>query len=360
MELTLHHLPQHSKAHTAQEQPEQRAGHAQQTAFEQEQSVQGGGRAAQGSHQREVVASSSDVVEHRDEDACEAQGHDEHGDGAQRGRPQPKLLRHPVHLNGRKRHLHVRFAQHVGDGQDGERVAFLEQHGRDFPGRRVDHLAFVRVHVPNALHRGQDELVHHASARFEDAHDGEGLVGVDVGLVGEAVRAEKRVAQPHSQILGHPRAQRHLKRRLPELALGQRDSVVFYVAVLGSHDAVAFVVVAVRQRNARGDIRVLDHLLGLALQDVARRCVDVVHVGQDELQRTSLRPEHQINVLDVPLKGVVHLLLREEHEAHHAHSKRQQRQTQGRLQGLSPQVSPRLVEESELHDWALTRVTQFE
>ena len=171
---------------------------------------------------------------------------------------------------------------------------------------------------------------------------------------------EKRVPQPHAQILGHPCAERHLVWRFPEFALAQRDPVVFGVAVFGSHDAVAFVVVAVRQRNARGDVRVLDHLLGLALQDVARRCVDVVHVGQDELQRTSLRPEHQINVLDVPFKGVVYLLLRQEHEAHHAHPKRQQRQAQGRLQGLGPEVSPRLVEESELHPWARSRVTQFE
>ena len=71
------------------------------------------------------------------------------------------------------------------------------------------------VDVPDAFHGGQDELIHDASAWFQDAHHGEGFVGVDIGLVCEAMRAEKRIAQSHVQLIRHARTQRHFKRRLP-------------------------------------------------------------------------------------------------------------------------------------------------
>ena len=38
---------------------------------------------------------------------------------------QSKLLRHAVHFDGRKGHLHVGVAQRVGDGQDGEGLRFF-------------------------------------------------------------------------------------------------------------------------------------------------------------------------------------------------------------------------------------------
>ena len=134
---------------------------------------------------------------------------------------------------------------------------------------------------------------------------------------------------------------------------------VLDVAVLGPHDAVALVVVAICQRDARVDVGVLEDLLRRALVDVARGRIDVVDVGQNELKGASLGAQHEVDVFDVAFERVVHLLFRQEHEAHHAHPKAEQGQTQGRLQGLGPKVSPRLVEQAQLHAWVGFKVTQW-
>ena len=121
------------------------------------------------------------------------------------------------------------------------------------------------------------------------------------------------------------------------------------VAVLRPHNPVAFVVVAVGQRNPGGDVRVLQDFFRFALKDVSGGGVDVVDIGQNELQRTAFRTEHQVDVLDVALKCVVHLFLRQKHQADHADSKRQQRQAQRRLQRLGPEVARGLVEQTQFH-----------
>ena len=140
------------------------------------------------------------------------------------------------------------------------------------------------------------------------------------------------------QILGHAGAGSDLERILPEGAVGQGSAIVLHVAVFRADNPVPFVVVAVGEGDARVDVGVLEHLLGFALVDVARGRIDVVHVGQNELQRTSLGPEHKVNVFDVALKGVVDLLFRQKHQAHHPHAKSEQVQAQGRLQGLGPEI----------------------
>ena len=106
------------------------------------------------------------------------------------------------------------------------------------------------MHVPNALNRGQDELVHHGAARFHDAHHSERPVGVDVGLVREAVGAEKRVSQGQPRGLSHLRTKRDVESLVPPIAACQFHPVVFHVAHVCADDAVALVVVAVRQRDA--------------------------------------------------------------------------------------------------------------
>ena len=121
------------------------------------------------------------------------------------------------------------------------------------------------------------------------------------------------------------------------------------IAVLSADDAVPFMIVSVCKRDAGFDVGVSDHFLGLRKQDVAGGCVDVVDVGEDELQGTTLRTEHQIDVLDVPLKCVVDLLFCQQHQADHPHAKGQQGQTQGSLQGFGTKVPPCLVCRSELH-----------
>ena len=70
----------------------------------------------------------------------------------------------------------------------------------------------------------------------------------------------------------------------------------------------------------------LDHFLGRFQRDVPGRCVDVVDVGEDELQGASLGPQHQVNVFDVALECVVDLLFRQEHQADHPHTKGKQSQ----------------------------------
>ena len=82
----------------------------------------------------------------------------------------------------------------LGDGQDGEGVALFQKHGGDFPLLRIQDFPVLHVDVPNALHGRQQELIHDAAARLEDAHHREGFVGVDVGLVFQAVGAEECVS----------------------------------------------------------------------------------------------------------------------------------------------------------------------
>ena len=106
------------------------------------------------------------------------------------------------------------------------------------------------MHVPNALNRGQDELVHHGAARFHDAHHSERPVGVDVGLVREAVGAEKCVPEGQSRGFSHLRTERDVEGLVPPSAVRQFRAVVLHVAHVRADDAVAFVVVAVRQRDA--------------------------------------------------------------------------------------------------------------
>ena len=106
------------------------------------------------------------------------------------------------------------------------------------------------MHIPNALDRGQDELVHHGAARLHDTHHSEGPVGVNVGLVCEAVGAEKRVSQGQARGFRHFRTECDVEGLVPPTAVCQFCPVVLHVAHVCADDAVAFVVVAVRQRDA--------------------------------------------------------------------------------------------------------------
>ena len=182
---------------------------------------------------------------------------------------------------------------------------------------------------------------------------------MDVGLVFQAVCAEERVSNLQSEVFRHAGPGGDLVRGVPQLAFRQRRVVVLDVAVLGAHDAVPFVVVPVSQRDARVDVGVLEDLLRRALVDVARGRIDVVDVGQNELKGASFRAQDEVDVFDVAFERVVHLLLRQKHEAHHAHPKAEQGQTQGRLQGLGPKVSPRLIGQVQLHALVGFRVTQW-
>ena len=85
----------------------------------------------------------------------------------------------------------------------------------------------------------------------------------------------------------------------------------------------------------------------------------MVDVGQNQLQGASFGPQHQIDVLDVPLKSIVDLFFCQKHQADHSHAKCQERQAQGSLQWLGLEILPSLIEEPELHKAWLFKVTQL-
>ena len=142
-----------------------------------------------------------------------------------------------------------------------------------------------------------------------------------VRLVLQPVCTEKFIADLESGHLRHLRADHHLKTCVKCAALRERASVVRGVCVCAAHDAVTAVVVPVGQGNAFGDVRMADNLFRIGEPNVAGRGVDVVDIGQDQLQRTAFGAEHQIDVFNVAVERIAQLLFGQHEQADQTYPK---------------------------------------
>ena len=120
-----------------------------------------------------------------------------------------------------------------------------------------------------------------------------------------------------------------------------------------SNNAESAVIVTVCERNALSDVRMADHFLRVRQTDVAGGGIDVVDVGQDQLQRTAFGAKHQVNVLNVALERVTQLLFGQHQKAHHAHTESQKNQAQSGLELLRSQILPGDVE--PIHDVGIAK-----
>ena len=210
------------------------------------------------------------------------------------------------------------------------------------------------MHVPNAFHRGQQQFDHHAATWLEDANHGERFVGVDVGLVFSpwALKTCLPLEVPLIGDLAPAVTSNGASKGCPSPPWPH--SVRHRCALFPQCGSPRGCL------HKRGEClrrcRVLQHLFSSLLVDVAPGASMDTH-WPNQLYDT-LRAEHQINVFDVAFEGVIDLLFCQQHQTDHSDTKCEQSQTQCSLSGLL-KAAPRLVEQSELHERASCRVTQW-
>ena len=196
------------------------------------------------------------------------------------------------------------------------------------------------------------QLIQYGTTRLQAANDAEHLVGVHVRLVLQSVCTEKLIADLEPGHFRHLGADHHLKTCFKCAAFRQPSAVVLGVGIRAAHDAVAAVVVPISQRNPLRDVRMADDLFRIGEPNVPGRRVDVVDIGQNQLQWTAFGAEHQIDVFNVAVKRITQLLFGQHEQTDHAYPKGEKHQAQGRLQFLEPDVAPRDVQPVKFHaDW---------
>ena len=113
------------------------------------------------------------------------------------------------------------------------------------------------------------------------------------------VTAEELVADAKPARGRHGGADGRLERPLPETAGGERGAIVLGIGVLGAEDAEAREVVAHRDRNRAFDQRIPAPARDLVEPDVTGREIDLIDADEDQLQRTALGANHEIEAAGV-------------------------------------------------------------
>ena len=195
--------------------------------------------------------------------------------------------------------------------------------------------------VPHAVEAGQDQPVHHGPGRRQNSDDAVGRRRVLIAHPGHSVRADQLIAEPQAGGARDLGSEHRLQTGIPQPAFGETGVVQSWISRRCADDAKPVRAVAQGQRDGLGYSPVLGPALSLGQWDIPSGKVGVVDRGEDELHRTALGPEHQIDPLSVARERLVELMRKQQQHDDGCGAQREKSHVQGAGDGCGAQIRPR-------------------
>jgi hypothetical protein len=204
------------------------------------------------------------------------------------------------------------------------------------------------VDHPDGFDAGEDEAIEHAAGGCEHADDLERMLVVPLaGTRADAVGANQLRAGSHRGGASNVCTDDGLHRCLPQLSGRERSAIQRDIVVRRADDAKTAETVAERQRDDLLHHAVCGELAGFGERNVPRRRIQVVDAGEDQLHRTALRADHQVDPLCVAQQALFHLRREQQNQADRADAEGKQHDVQRSVQWPRPGIAP--GESREVH-----------
>ena len=211
-----------------------------------------------------------------------------------------------------------------------------------------------RMYGPHALVTGEHQPVEHGARALQDADDDIRMLFMRIAAgVAEAMRAGKRGTRPVAGARRHFGAEHRFQRLLPQPSGPGLRAVQRHITGRGADNAEAAMAVAQRQWNRLLHGTMARDFLRLLPGDVAGRHVEVVNGREDDLQRTALGADHQIDAAGIALHALFQLFRGEQQQDDGRHAQRQQQHVERGAQAARAQI--RQADGCDIHGCAASK-----
>ena len=201
-------------------------------------------------------------------------------------------------------------------------------------------IARVLMHGPHTGQRREHEPVQYSARGRQQARHGIARVRMLSATFGEAVRPDEPVADAHLQSARDLAAQYGIERQAPEGSLHKLTAVMPDKIRLRPDNAKSTETVAQCQRYHLRDQRIPAQCVDRVQRNVSRRNIRVIDARQNNLQRTALGADDQVDAGGVTGQARFEFARDEQRQRDRGHSQCKHDYHQQRRQGAAARIGP--------------------